>query len=149
MQKEKRASASTPGNLQPTQATSGPVQPQKNTRGTLRTTDGGACSGGGLTRNNTRPNAANLSAAGTAWGVAPRARRYGAGRAIVDAVAERLKTDASWRAWREFVSDEDDYLYARVVDERGIDTERSGFFEPVSIAEILSRRKDRFAGCGF
>lgn len=37
----------------------------------------------------------------------------------------------------------------RVVDERGIDTERSGFFEPVSIAEILSRRKDRFAGCGF
>ena len=40
--------------------------------------------------------------------VAPRARRYGAGRAIVDAVAERLKTDASWRAWREFVSDEDE-----------------------------------------
>ena len=52
--------------------------------------------------------------------VAPRARRYGAGRAIVDAVAERLKTDASWRAWREFVSDEDDYLYARVVDERAL-----------------------------
>ena len=52
--------------------------------------------------------------------VAPRARRYGAGRAIVDAVAERLKTDASWRAWREFVADEDDYLYARVVDERAL-----------------------------
>ena len=38
----------------------------------------------------------------------------------MDAVAERLKTDASWRAWREFVADEDDYLYARVVDERAL-----------------------------
>ena len=66
--------------------------------------------------------------------VAKRSRRYGAGRAIVDAVAHQLKTDASWTAWREFVSEDDDYLYARVVDERALSFWSGVGFDRVPVA---------------
>ena len=50
--------------------------------------------------------------------VAKDRRRAGAGRALVDGVAETLGRDDAWRAWREFVAAEDDYVYARVADDQ-------------------------------
>ena len=44
-----------------------------------------------------------------------------------------------------FPRDVRDVALPREVD--GIDTERSGFFDPVSIAEILSSKNERLAGC--
>ena len=59
------------------------------------------------------PTVANVAVAPRARATAPAAHRRRPSR-------KRPQTDACWRAWREFVSDEDDYLYARVVDERAL-----------------------------